>query len=87
MSAHHPPYGDDSQWPQADWPTLESYTQQGCPCCQGKNHYSAANPPELAVRCHIGSPLYVAYWDGWLFLSCSECSKPVCKIKVEEKLI
>jgi hypothetical protein len=83
-----PPYGDTEKWPVVGWPELESLTQRGCQCPGGCGHvFSADNPPELAVRCHTGEPLYVAYWDGWLYFSCSKCSKPVCKIAVNQSLL
>lgn len=86
---HGPPYGKFDQWPTITWPMLESLTLHGCDarCGCGGHHFTANNPPELAVRCHTGSPLYVAYWDGFLYLSCATCAKVVGRIEVKQSLL
>lgn len=84
-----PDYAHPEKWPELKWAVLESWQQQRCGCGEGcgDGKFSKDNPPEIAVRCHTGSPLWVAYWDGYLYLSCGECSKPIAKIKVTQSLL
>lgn len=71
------------QYQALEWPRLEELSRSCCPCC-GEKH-SADNPPELAARCHLG-PVFVSYWDGFLYLSCHKCNRPICKVPIEQKL-
>lgn len=66
------------------WPMLEKLSSGTCSCCN--KQFSASDPPELAGKCHTG-PVFVNYWDGYAYLSCHECRKPIGKIPVSTKLI
>lgn len=71
------------------WPDLEEMSSRGCACqspeCDKK--FTETNPMEMAVHCHKGYPLWVSYWDGWLYLRCSKCDKPVCRVPVGRSLL
>lgn len=74
---------------EAGWPELDRLSRLGCECgksgCEGP--FTEENPMEMAVKCHVGSPVVVTYWDGWLYLSCSKCDKPVVKVPVSRSLL
>lgn len=72
-------------FPPVTWPQLEEMSRSECSCGCG-NKFRADDPMELASRCHRG-PVFVAYNDGWLYMSCGKCREPINRIKVEEKLI
>lgn len=72
------------------WPMLEELSRKGCECghCeQSGKAFTADNPMELGVKCHTGSPVYVSYWDGWLYVRCGFCDKPAMKIPVNRSLL
>lgn len=50
-----------------------------CPCC-GKP-FGPDNTPDLTAKCHTG-PVYVSYWDGYLYFACGTCGKPIGKVRV-----
>ena len=86
MSLGKADYRTKHTWPIISWPYMESWMVQKCECgCGGS--FTADNPPELAVACHTGSPLYVAYWDGWLYCSCATCGQVVGRIEVNQRLL
>lgn len=66
-------------YPKVGWEQLEKMNEGTCPCC-GKE-FSEKNRSDLAAKCHLG-PLFVAYWNGFLYFTCSTCNKPVCRVLV-----
>lgn len=73
----------------AGWPKLEESCAGGC-CCNNEDCdkvFTETNPMEMGVDCHRGSPLWVSYWDGWLYLRCATCDKPVVRIPVSKSLL
>lgn len=73
----------------ANWPMLEESSRKGCQCnnpgCD--KMFTEDNPMEMGVDCHRGSPLWVSYWDGWLYIRCAVCDKPVVRIPVGTSLL
>lgn len=67
------------------WANLEYMTSEGkCPCCNEK--FSADMRPELTGKCHTG-PVFTSYWDGWIYIECGECHKPICRVPVDKSLL
>lgn len=54
-----------------------------CPCCN--EPFSVDMKPDLTSKCHTG-PVFVSHWQGWLYLSCGKCRKPIGKINLNEPL-
>lgn len=77
------------QFQTIHWTDLEHMANSVCGCGRKGcgREFSATDPPEIAVRCHTGSPLYAAYWQDWLYLSCAVCGEPVGKIEVKRSLL
>lgn len=73
----------------SSWPDLEKSSREGCQCQDpGCNKvFTEDNPMEMGTKCHIGSPVWVSYWDGWLYLRCATCDKPVVRIPVGRSLL
>lgn len=77
----------DGEYAVADLLDIKKMSAMGCACC-GKPH-TPDNPMEITGKCHKG-PVYVAYWDGWLYFTCAhedhrgdrDCRKPVCCVPV-----
>lgn len=76
---------DHEDYELITWPNLESMCQAGCPCCNEK--HSKENPLEFASKCHPGEPTWVQYWDGFIYIRCSVCEKPIGKIEVSRSLL
>ena len=70
-----------TEFQAAPWASLEAM----CPCCDDEK-FSAEMRPELTGKCHIG-PVFTSYWDGWLYLECGTCRKPICKVPVNKSLL
>jgi hypothetical protein len=67
-----------------NWPQMEAMTDQPCPCCGEK--FNENMHPELTGKCHTG-PVYVSYWDGFLYMRCGKCEKPICRVAVDKSLL
>lgn len=70
---------------EASWPILEHMTVGKCPCCD--EQFAQDNAPEIAAKCHPGTPVWISYWHDYIFIRCGECDKPVCRIPVSTKLV
>ena len=68
----------------ADWPDLEHMVDGKCPCCG--EQFNEDMRPELTSKCHKG-PVFVSYWDGWLYMECGKCRKPICCVPVDKSLL
>lgn len=64
--------------------TLEKICVGKCECC-GED-FSETNMPDIAARCHRG-PAFVAYWDGYLYLDCGKCKKPIVRVPVDRSIL
>lgn len=71
------------------WPDLEASTQGGCQCenpgCDKR--FSESNPMEFGVKCHPCTPLWVSYWDGWMYFRCAVCDNPVARVEINKSLL
>lgn len=75
---------DISKFQTANWPALEKMTLGTCPCCD--KPFDPNNRPEMTGRCHTG-PVFVSYWDSFIYLECSTCGKPICRLPVNTSLL
>jgi len=73
------------QYPTIEWPELESMIAEGCPCCD--QSYTSENRLDLISRCHPKGRLSAGYWDGYIYLTCMECGKPIVRIPISQRLI
>lgn len=72
-------------YPIERFPELERLALTPCPCCGEK--YNARNPMDLVAHCHPDSPVTVSYWDGFLYLTCKTCLKPIVRVSVDKSLL
>jgi hypothetical protein len=71
-------------YPELTWPTLEATNDRPCDCCGAR--FTAEHPMELISGCH-DAPLRITYRDGYLYMRCFICDKPLHRIQVSTKLI
>ena len=75
-------------YPTLTWVEMESWHHCECGHPECKNEpYTKDNPCVIAAQCHKGCGVNVHYWDGFLYLSCDKCEKPICKIEVKKSLL
>lgn len=74
---------------EATWPQMEQDCREGCQC--GKpgcdRVFSADNPMEFGCQCHPGSPVWASYWDGYVYIRCAVCDKPVARFAINRSLL
>lgn len=86
MSKLHDPDPPIEQYQTTNWSELEScILRESCPCCDRK--FTQDNRMSLMARCHPHSDVIPAYWDGFIYLTCATCSKPVVRIPVDRSLL
>lgn len=59
---------------------LDELMNGSCPCCG--EPFTIEMRPELTGRCHTG-PVFVSYWEGWLYVECGQCRKPIGRIEIK----
>ena len=80
----HSPRNPLDEYQLISWPMLEQMASSICSCCN--EGYNKNNPPDLTAKCHMG-PVFISYWEDFIYLSCGTCETPICKIPINKSLI
>ena len=72
-------------YPTVGFPSLEQLALGTCPCCGEK--YSPQKWVNLISRCHPKRHVSASYWDGFIYLTCGKCRKPIVRIPVDKSLL
>lgn len=75
----------ESKYKVCRWPSFEAMSDGVCEGCG--EPFSDTHPMGLAAKCHKHKGVMVHYWNGYLYFSCPECGKPICKVEISKALI
>lgn len=79
------PVLDLSKYPEKKWADLEEWAIKSRDPFGGT--FDATFPIPFFNKCHEQFAVLICYWDGFIYLTCSQCAAPICKIAVSKSLL